>query len=477
MNTKIKFAPGVLVVLMFFTWGCKTPKQSDHSGPFQVPVKFSNHSGDTSNIAGMNWRSYFNDSNLTALIDTALQNNRELMVLLQEIEVSRNEIRARKGEYLPFIRAGAGAGFEKPGKFTPAGALEDQLEVKPGRKFPDPLPDYSFGFSASWEPDIWKKLRNAKKSAVMKYLSDTEGRNFMVTNLIAEISSDYYELMALDNMLGMIEKNIEIQSDALKVVKQQKLSAQVTQLAVNRFEAQLLHTRNMQFSVKQKIVETENHINFLTGRFPAPVKRNSDGFLQLNPGVVHAGIPAKLLANRPDIRQAEYNLAASRLDVQVARARFYPSVGIRAGIGYQAFNPSFLLHPESLLYDLAGDLAAPLINRNAIFAAYNSANARQLQALYTYQQTILNAYIDVVNQLSKIDNYEKSYEMKSREVGILMQSVTIANNLFNSARADYAEVLFTQREALDSKMEMIETQLLVMHAKVGIYRALGGGWK
>ncbi|MEZ4805252.1 MAG: TolC family protein, partial [Bacteroidia bacterium] len=141
------------------------------------------------------------------------------------------------------------------------------------------------------------------------------------------------------------------------------------------------------------------------------------------------------------------------------------------------FDPQFLFNPESILYNMVGDVMAPLINRNAISAAYCSANAQQIQAIYNYEQTILNANMDVLNQLAKIDNYSKSYDTKYKEVQILVQSIGIANSLFNSARANYGEVLLTQREALEAKMELIEIQAKKLNAKVNVYRALGGGWR
>jgi len=195
------------------------------------------------------------------------------------------------------------------------------------------------------------------------------------------------------------------------------------------------------------------------------------------PNVVHAGIPSQLLANRPDIKQAELDLAAAKLDVQVAKAQFYPSLGISAAVGYQAFNPAYLVRtPESILYSLAGELVAPLVNRNAIKATYVNANAKQIQAVYNYQRTIINAYVEVANQLAKISNLEKSYDLKSKQVEALNQSIGISNDLFKSARADYMEVLLTQRDALESKFELIETKKQQMNAMVNIYQALGGGW-
>lgn len=468
-----RYAAFVFFLCLF--WACKTPELTTKQENKTVPAGY-NDSQDTANSAKIKWREYFTDPNLIAIIDTALKNNQELNITLQEIEISRNEIMARKGEYMPFVNIGAGLGIDKSGAYTRNGAVEENLEIKPGKAFPKPLPDLMFGAFASWELDVWKKLRNAKKAAILRYSATIEGRNFMVTNLIAEIASSYYELMALDNLLAIVQRNMELQSNALQIIKLEKESAKVTQLAVNRFEAQLLHTKNLQYEIQQKIIETENKINFLAGKFPQPVSRNSASFNNIALDAVSTGIPSQLLVNRPDIRQAELELAAAKLDIKVAKANFYPSFRLTAGVGFQAFNPVYLLNWESLLYNLAGDLVAPLVNKNAIKATYINANAKQIQAIYNYERTILNAHIEVVNQLSRMNNFTKSYETKSREVEILTQSTTISNSLFKSARADYVEVLLTQREALESTIDLVEIKLKQMQAKVNIYKALGGGW-
>ena len=129
------------------------------------------------------------------------------------------------------------------------------------------------------------------------------------------------------------------------------------------------------------------------------------------------------------------------------------------------------------MYSFAGDLMAPLVNRNAIKAAYKSANNKQLQAVYKYQKTVFNAYIEVSNQISKIENLDKSYDLKKQQVGALTKSIAISTSLFKSARADYMEVLLTQRDALEAKMELIETKLQQMNATITMYQSLGGGWK
>ena len=453
---------------------CKTPELVVKNESRKFPASYTT-TQDSTNTVRVRWKDFFTDPDLKALIDTALQNNQELNITLQEIEIARNEIRARKGEYLPIVGLGARAAADKVGRYTLQGATEESVDIK-SRSTPDPLTNYQLGAFASWEVDVWHKLRNAKKAATMRYLASVEGRNFMVTNLVAEVASSYYELLALDNQLVIVKQNIGIQTNALEIVKLQKESARVTELPVRRFEAQVHNTRSLQYDLQQRITETENRINFLLGRYPRTIVRNDQSFNGLLPKTIQTGVPAQLLQNRPDVRQAEQNLAAAKLDVQVARANFYPSLHISSAIGFESFRPGLLLStPESMLYSLAGDLSAPLINRNGIKALYYSTNARQTQAVYNYERTVLNAFNEVANQLASISNLGKSYDEKAQAVEDLNQSVTISNTLFKSARADYMEVLLTQRDALESKVDLIDTKKQQLNATVNVYRALGGG--
>tara|TARA_R110002049_G_C9154378_1_gene560554 strand:+ start:151 stop:1503 length:1353 start_codon:yes stop_codon:yes gene_type:complete len=442
-----------------------------------VPDRYQNQATDTLNSAQVQWKDFFSDTKLSALIDTALVKNQELNIIIQQIDMAKNEVKVRKGEYLPSVNLQAGAELEKVGKYTRNGAVEEHLDIKEGEEFPEPLSNFGIGAYASWEVDVWKKLRNSKKTAVFEYLSTIEGKNFMVTNLVSEVAESYYELVALDSQLAIIEQNLAIQQNALSMVKLQKTAARATELAVRRFEAEVLKNQSQKYEIHQQIVETENKINFLIGRSPQHILRDSEGFIEKEMNAIQAGIPSQLLQNRPDIRKAEYELAAAKLNVKVAKANFYPALGIRAGVGLEAFKPKFLTStPESLLYSVVGDVVAPLINRNAIKAEYGNANSRQIQAVYEYEKAILNAYIEVANQLSNIDNLNKSYELKAGQVQALTESIDISIRLFQSARADYMEVLLTQRDALESSVELVETKKDQMLAKVEIYRALGGGW-
>ncbi|HAY3554531.1 TPA: efflux transporter outer membrane subunit [Elizabethkingia meningoseptica] len=434
---------------------------------------------DANNNSGTTpWRRFFTDPNLVGLIETALKNNQDLLITLQEIEIAKSGVLAKKGKLAPTVSAGIGAGLRKAGRYTSEGAGDATTEIEPGRKMPDPLGNFGGSISADWEVDIWKKLRTEKESAVAHYLSTVEGKNFVLSSLIEEVADSYYELLALDNQLGIIQQYIKLQEKALEISKIQKQAAASTELAIKKFEAELAKSKATEYTIRQDITEKENEINALLGRYPQPIVRSRESFMSIIPQTVYTGIPAQLLANRPDIKQAELELKAAKLDVAAARKEFYPSLEISAALGLEAFKPSYLVKmPESLAYNLVGELAGPLINKSAIKANFRAADAKQIQALYEYDKTILNAYLDVANLMSKVKNIDQYYKLKSQEAKSLDETIDIANQLFRNSRADYLEVLLNQRDALDAKMELIEAKQKQLSTVVDIYKSLGGGWK
>jgi len=466
---------GVLLICCVFA-SCKmlTPVQDKDKA---MPQSYAD-SKDSVNSAQIKWKDFFGDKNLVSILDTALKNNLDLMITMQDIEMARNDVRLRKGMLFPVVNGVAGASIEKVGLYSSQGAGDASAEITPGQLVPENLGNFYLGLNTTWEIDVWKKLRNGKKAAFTRYLGSIEGRNFVITNLISEISKTYYLLLSLDNQLDIIRETIKLQKDALEIVKIQKEASVVTELAVKKFEADVLNSQHMEFDVLQQIKESENKINFLMGRYPQAIVRDKSTFMTQLPQQIKSGIPSQLLANRPDIKQAKFELFATKCDVKSAQAEFLPSFGITAGVGFQAFKPSFLFNtPQSLMYNLAGDLVAPLINRSAIKAEFNKAKARQIEAMYNYQKTILNGFVEVSNQLSNINNLGQAFDLKSKQVDALTQSIDIANELFKYGKADYFEVLMTQRDALDAKIDLIKTKQEQFNAVTDIYQALGGGWK
>lgn len=465
------------VVIYFIVASCKAPAITQVDDTKSLPTMYHS-SKDTTNAADINWKDFFNDKNLISLIDTALQHNQDALITLQEIEIAKNNFKIKSSLLLPRVNAGASGGLEKVGLYTSQGAGDASADITPGNKVPENLTNINLGFQASWEADIWGKLQNTKKAAWAKYLSTVEGRNLVMTNLVAEVADSYYELIAYDNQLDLIRQNIALQQKQLEIVKVQKQAAVVTELAVKQFEAQLFNAQALEFDLLQKITETENKINFLLGRYPQSIQREFSALNNPLPKEINTGIPSQLLKNRPDIKQAELELEAAKFDVKAAQLEFYPSLSMNSGLGLQAFKSNYILKtPQSLAYSLAGDLTGPIINRTAIMAEFKTANAIQIEALYNYQKSIINGFVEVSNELSNMSNLQKMYQFKSKEAETLNKAIFIASDLFKSARANYLEVLMNQKDALVTKLELIEAKKRQFNAMIHIYKALGGGWK
>jgi len=419
---------------------------------------------------------FFDDPMLLGLMHQALVGNQELRILSENVQIASNEIIARKGAYLPFIFPGASAGIDKFSTFTIPGAAIINDPFRPGQFFPNPLPNYFLGATFLWTPDIWRMLHNARDAAAMRYYAAAESRNFFATQIIAGIADNYYQLMTLDQRLEILDQTIAIQEQSLEVAKTIKEGARGTELPVQRFLAEVRRNQSEKLIVHQDIIEVENRINFLLGRNPQRVERKTGNFIDLQLHSLSMGVPPELLRNRNDIRQAERELAAAGLDVMVARKRFYPQATINSGVGYQGFDPRYLfITPEGLIANAAGNLMVPFINRKAIKADYLTANARQMQAVYTYQRVVLNAFTELVNDLAKVENYRNSIEIKKQQLAALEEAVQIAMRLFTFARADYVDVLFAQRDLRDARTVIVETKQQQLSAVVDTYQALGGG--
>jgi outer membrane protein TolC len=239
----------------------------------KVPAKFKNQAKkveETSkeDLIRKNWKVLFDDKNLTILIDTALRDNQELNILDQDINIANNEVMARQGQYLPKVGLGAGYEFEKTSKYTSKGATDALAGLS------DKMRNRQASLNATWEIDIWKKLRNAAKYSYYDYLATIEGRNFTVTQLVAEVANDYYELMALDNKLEIVEQFITNLNEAHKVVELHKIAGRSTSLPVRRFDAEIQQNEGRKTQIEQRIIVTENHLNTLLGRLPQTILRS-----------------------------------------------------------------------------------------------------------------------------------------------------------------------------------------------------------
>ncbi|MCC6838026.1 MAG: TolC family protein, partial [Bacteroidia bacterium] len=378
---KINF---LVAITLFLALGCKTTQYDTTAVNEKLPKKFDTNT-DSASTTIAKWKDVFFDPDLVALIDTALKNNYDLQIALQKVEFAKAGLKYNKGIRLPELGINMAAGERKFGSYTMDGVGNYDTQFSPNindkQQIPDPLPDYYVGFQTSWEIDLWGKLKNKKKASAARFISSQYGKDLIVTNLIAEIASAYFDLLALDNEAKILIDNIELQQEALDLVIAQKEAGRANELGIEMMSAQLLNSKAIQAEVQQLALETQSKLNFLCGIYPQSIKRDTSYFSQHLQTSLAAGIPSDLIKNRADIRQSEFELKASNADVRSAQAAFYPTLNINAALGLQSFNALLLLEtPASMAYNAAGGLAAPLLNRRKLKADLMASKAEQKQA-------------------------------------------------------------------------------------------------
>lgn len=424
------------------------------------------------------WKNFFRDTLLGGYIDSALKNNPDVLMALNRLEIAGSELQQAKGALLPTAGVNLAYLQRKFGYYTMDDAGNRTTYIRPGQFVPTHLPDFFTGFQSSWEVDLWGKLRSRKRAARARFLGGLEGTRLVVTSLVSEVASTYFELQALDQELQIIRRAVAIQQSALDVVRVQKEASAATELAVKQFEAQVLNSRGLEYLTLQRIAQQENRMHLLLGRYVGPVLRSTAWSAADMNDSLSTGVPSRMLVNRPDIRQAEQDLMAAGFDLAAARAAFYPSLNITAMIGMQSFQTAFLFDfPRSLAYSMLGGLTSPLLNRSAIKAQHRAATARQAEAAQKYRKSILQGYQEVSTELQNISNLNAFIALKQEETFALDSSVSISGELFRTGRANYLEVLMIQHNALLADLELIEAVKRMKQSRVNLYRALGGGWQ
>lgn len=458
---------------------CSVPKPVTVKNTQVVPATF-NSSADTMSAGNIQWDHFFTDSNLVHLINTALHNNLDMGMALQRVMVAKANILYAKGAMLPTVNLVASGGVERYGDYTMNGVGNYDTDLSPNiskdQHIPSPTTDVFLGLRSQWEIDVWGKLKNKKKAAYADYMASSSGRLWVTTQVVAEVANLYYELLAQDNNMRIIKRNIELQQKAFEIVQTQKEGGRATELAVQQFKAQLLHTKSFEFEINQSINRIENEINMLLGRFPQAVVRDTSILAQSLPQTLTAGVPAGLLTRRADVQQAEWQLRATQANTEAARKAFLPSVTITPYAGVNAFNFSLLFKPGSLVFGVLGGLSQPLFNQQQLKADFGVANAQQTSALYAYQKNVLQAFGEVATTLQAIDNYKQYYKLKEDEAKALGNAVVNANDLYLTGAASYLEVITAQKGVLDAQLEEISGKKALLLATVDLYRSLGGGW-
>ncbi|MEO3405444.1 efflux transporter outer membrane subunit [Mucilaginibacter sp. CAU 1740] len=459
MKTIIKniaFA-GVLAILA----ACNVTK------PYKAPdagntALFRDYTGtDTNSIAKLHWNQVFTDTVLQSLITEGINHNIDLQKAYSVTRQAQAYFDQSKLAFYPSVNADAGlslSGAANPQNFSSAAR---------GRV-------YSTELTASWEADIWGKLKSAKKAQLASLLQSTANARAVQTTLIADIANNYYNLMALDDQLAITEQSVKDWQTTVNTMKSLKVSDVVTGAAVVQSEASKYAVQVTIPDLKQSIWQTENIINLLLGRVPGPVKRSKIA-MQQPITILTPGIPAQMLANRPDVMAAEYNFRNAFELTNVARTYFYPSISLTGSSGYSSYNSFFGL--GSLVGNLSAGITQPIFNQGLNKVRLKVAKEQQQQALLDFQYTVLSASQDVSNALMSYRTAGEKAATRIDELQNLDKSVNYTQQLVRYGSANYTEVLTAEQNLLTAKLNSVDDRLQQLQAIVYVYRALGGGWQ
>lgn len=460
--------------------GCKLMTPLPKKVALSAPRTFMERM-DSASLGNRPVREFFADPKLAALIDTAFRLNPDVSIALQRIEIARATVLEREGDLLPTVNAEVSGGVRRFGEYSSEGVGNYDTNfsdnINPDQKMSNPLPDYFVGARSSWEIDIWRKLRTRRRGAYLRFLATEKAQQMVVTNLVAEISRLYYELLTLDSKFIILKRNEALQQQAVESIIIQKQAGRANELAVKQFTAQLLNTQAQEIRINQDILVAENQVNRLLGRFSQPIARGDAILDQEFPTDIGVGVPAEMVRRRPDVQQAELELRAFEADLQAARLAFLPSLTISPYIGFHAFRSALLFNPASLAFGLLGGVTAPLINRKALKAGQRRSQAEAIEALYTYNKAVINAYQEATLNMRTMDNLALMLDLKEQETTMLQEGVSISNDLFVAGYANYLEIITAQRSVLAAELEQTDIQQQRFTALVNLYRALGGGWE
>lgn len=438
---------------------------------------------DSANIANIPWHDFFTDSMLMLLIDSAIINNFDMLTALKNIEIANQSLRQAKAAFLPEIDAqlgGTNQQWRSRDFYAAASSGWYGREGQPDA--PDNLfmyqSQYLSSIGMSWELDIWGKMRRQKEGALAEYLQTFEAKKAIQTSLIAAIAEGYYSLLMLDAQLEVAQRNLNLNDSTLRIVKLQRDAGEVSSLAIQQTESQLLVAASLIPQLKQEIALQENALMALTGRMPDSVYRSSALMDWRTQDVYDAGVPLQLLANRPDVREAELALRAANAEVGVAQAYRYPALTLSASGGINAMLPQNWFNiPGALFGGIISGIAQPVFSGRRLKTRHEIAKLERDKTEIGFQQTVMEAAHEVSNALVMIDKLNQQYTIAERRVTTAQLGVKNANLLFKSGEATYLEVITAQSNALNSELNLVSVKQQQLNAKVALYKALGGGWK
>ena len=409
---------------------------------------------DTASIATLGWRNLFSDKNLQALIEKGLERNTNLRVAHIRVKAAEAVLMNARLSYLPSV------------VLTPDGSISGTEGAKA-------IKTYNLAASASWEIDLFGKVTNAKREALAALEGSRAYRQAVETQLIATIANSYYMLLMLDRQLIISEQTLITWKETEHSIEALKRAGKSNDAAVLQAKANRLALEASVVSIRKSIRETENVLSALLADTSHDIMR---GALQKQqfPDTLSAGLPIQLLANRPDVRQAEWNLAQAYYATNAARSAFYPSLTLSGSTGWTNNVGGVVVNPGSWLFSAVGSLMQPLFNKGTNIANLRQAKARQEEALLLFQQSLLDAGKEVNNALTRWQSARIRMDYVNQQIMTLQEAVRKTELLMQHTSTNYLEVLTARQRLLEAELTQAQDKFEEIQGVIDLYHAVGG---
>ncbi|PTU69881.1 efflux transporter outer membrane subunit [Chromobacterium haemolyticum] len=418
----------------------------------------------------MDWWKQFNDPVLDQLIAEALEHNQDLAVAAARVDEAAAQAGIARAQLLPALNANAGyqRGRTSTATTTPGAPLVSDVR--------------NANLTASWELDLWGKLRRGNEAARADFAASRFARDSSKLAIAAQTAQTYFQLRAYDAQLDIAKRTLQSREESLKLQTKRFKGGLISELDQQQAEAEAASARAKVPQIASALAQTESALGVLLGHSPKQlvaggIQRGQSLDALSAPPEVPAGLSSSLLERRPDIAASEQQLIAANARIGVARAAYFPSISLSGALGSQSLSLDTLFTGPTRTWSFVGNLAAPVFNFGQTGYAVDAANARQKQALAQYQKTVQSAFKDALDALSGYGAARDIQAAQTTQFQALNKSLRLANLRYDNGYASYLDVLDAQRNSFQAELGLVSAKLDQLNAVVGLYKALGGGWE
>jgi multidrug efflux system outer membrane protein len=420
----------------------------------------------TNSLADLPWWEVFQDDTLRDLIGTACTNNYDLRMAIARVEQSRAILEQNRGLFFPQLNYGLDA--------SRARNASGNTPVFTGGSTAN---TFSIAGNASWEIDLWGRIRRLNESARAQLLASEEARRDVMITVLSEVATAYFQLLALDQAMEIARQTTNSFGESLRIFSQRFQGGIVSKLESSAAEAAMASAAATVPDLERQVVIAENRINVLLGRNPGPVPRGHNLLAQQLPAEVPPGLPSALLERRPDIREAEESFRSANAEIGAAAADFFPRLSLTGLFGQVSPELSAITSGTATAWSVAGNLTGPIFHGGALVGRYRQQRALREEARWRYYSAVVNALQEVSNALVSRQKYAEAGVQQARAVTAYLSAVEVATQRYVAGRAGYFEVLQEQQLLFPAQNNLVQIQLNQLLSFVQLYRALGGGWQ